>query len=606
MALPRRTRTALTTTATTAAALPASLALVVAAGGVLSTTAQAAAPGPELRILSPRKSDQPASKTFTIDVSFRGRTATQGVTAAEVWVDGVRWTRRELAGQRRGVLTLDLDGSTLPAGRHEVVVKLFGSDGTTSSKTTVIEAGGGNTGVAAGNALGGAEIAFHAPAGNARVSGVVDVTLDVADKSGAGNPYVTFYVDKEFKTLKNYPPYSFSWDTTNVANGSHTIEATAFSDNNTAPVTRRVQVLVDNAGGNTPRLPEIPDLRAPRAPATAVPATAASTAVPLVIPTTAKSPARTPRGVTGVSRLAPAPPRFAAPVASPAHALVTPAAASLVADPRTPAVFSQGPDLRMRIRPEARGIRLESAFVAPPPVGGEARLVVPSGAGRAVAPIPGALMPGLRAAGLDWTAGTVARPEPLPPVPARPSATTSSSAYHPTRRAVVAAAPLLASVPERTTATPLVLPTPKPAAATRPAAKKPVHRQPHVATRRRPAAGTIQVAFNGQQIAFDVAPRVEAGLPLAPFRQIFEHTGGRVTWVAETRVVRAVSSEREIVITVGKNTARVNDQTISLARPAFVEQGRAIVPLAFIGKALDVNVQYDPATGRLQITSKNK
>ncbi len=593
MVLPRRTRKALTTAASTAAAFPASLALIAASTAALPSAAHAAAPGPELRILSPRKSDVSGSKAFTIDVSFRGRTATQGVVAAEVWVDGVRWTRRELAGQVRGVLTLDLDGSTLPAGRHEVVVKLFGADGTTSSKTTTIQAGNSD-GADGAAAQGGSDMAFRAPANGARVSGVVDLDLDVAGKSGAGggNPYVTFYVDKEFKTLKNYPPYTYSWDTANVANGPHTIEATAFVDNNSAPATRRLQVFVDNAGGNTVRQPDIPDLRAPRAPAPAVPFTPASTAAPLIIPTTAKSRPR-PLGtaVASVSRPVPAPPRFA-PAVSPAHALVTPAAAALAAAPRTPAVSSEGPDLRMHVRPEARGVRLAGASVTPP-VGQEARFVVPSGAETVLATVPGVVTPGLRAAGLDWTAGTIARPTRLPVSLVRPRALSG-----------------VRSSARRTgngDAAPVVLPTttPRPAVAVRAvAAPKPIAAAP--ARRRLPAAGSIQVAFNGQQIAFDVAPRVEAGLPLAPFRQIFEHTGGRVTWVSETRVVRAVNSEREIVITVGKNTARVNNQAVSLERPAFVEQGRAIVPLSFVGKALDVDVQYDSATGRLQITNKNK
>ena len=119
-----------------------------------------------------------------------------------------------------------------------------------------------------------------------------------------------------------------------------------------------------------------------------------------------------------------------------------------------------------------------------------------------------------------------------------------------------------------------------------------------------PSGKSFDVAFNGQQIAFDVPPRVEAGLPLAPFRQIFEHTGGQVQWVSGSQVVRAINADREVIITVGKNTATVNGKSYTMARPAFVERGRTIVPLSFVGQAMDVNVSYDPATGHLQITSK--
>jgi hypothetical protein len=118
------------------------------------------------------------------------------------------------------------------------------------------------------------------------------------------------------------------------------------------------------------------------------------------------------------------------------------------------------------------------------------------------------------------------------------------------------------------------------------------------------AFSPMQVAFDGAQIAFDVQPRVEAGLPMAPFRQIFEHTGGIVQWVSASKVLRAVNSDREVVIKVGQKQATVNGEKFKLDRAAFLDQGRTIVPLSFVGTALDVNVDYDPATGRLQITSK--
>jgi hypothetical protein len=115
----------------------------------------------------------------------------------------------------------------------------------------------------------------------------------------------------------------------------------------------------------------------------------------------------------------------------------------------------------------------------------------------------------------------------------------------------------------------------------------------------------IQVAFDGERIAFDVAPHVEAGMPVAPFRQIFEHTGGRVSWSHQTKTMRATNSDREIVIGVGNKSATVNGAKVSMDRAASLDRGRTVVPLNFVGKALDVNVQYDPVTGRLSITSKN-
>lgn len=607
MVLPRRTRRALNTAATTTAAAAAPwAALALAATVAAPAPAQAAPPtlpglpggsrsGPELRILSPRKnSDQSggaaAATTLTLDVSFRGRSAAQGAVAAEVWVDGARWTRRELSGQLRGVLTLDLDVSTLPAGRHQVIVKLFAADGSEANRATTITVNGSSdaaAGTPASTPAGAPDIAFQSPGNGARVSGTVEIALDVkgATAAGRGNPFVSFYVDKEFKTLKNFPPYTFVWDTTNLPNGPHTIEASALADGtNAAPATRRMQVFVDNPGGNTVRMNTIPDLRAPRSAPAPAPVTPAATAAPLVIPA--------PSGRRS------APPRSAGASAS---ALAAPAGASLIA-PRPAARLSAGPGLRANV--VSRGARFGAAagsvLIAAP----AARLVVPATAAPAAPALslPTALVPvtpGLRTAGLDWTAAATALRPLLPTSLARPQKAPVLS-----RRFVRASAPLtargLASGRRGVVVPPLVLP----ATIAMPAAASAAPRRAATIARSNTNHSPIQVAFDGQKIAFDVAPHVEAGLPVAPFRQIFEHTGGRVTWVAETRVVRAVNAEREIVISVGKNTARVNNQSVSLDRPAALEGGRTIVPLSFVRKALDVNVQYDPATGHLLITSR--
>ena len=115
---------------------------------------------------------------------------------------------------------------------------------------------------------------------------------------------------------------------------------------------------------------------------------------------------------------------------------------------------------------------------------------------------------------------------------------------------------------------------------------------------------TFDVAFDNSRITFDVLPRVEKGLPLAPFRQIFEHTGGEVRWFNQSKTMRAFNSSREIEIRVGQSEAKVNNQTLSLDAKPYLDKGRTIVPLSFVRDALDVNIQYNPKTGHLLIESK--
>ena len=118
------------------------------------------------------------------------------------------------------------------------------------------------------------------------------------------------------------------------------------------------------------------------------------------------------------------------------------------------------------------------------------------------------------------------------------------------------------------------------------------------------SARTMQIAFDNTRIAFDVSPRVEHGMPLAPFRQIFEHTGGTIQWFNQSKTLRAVNSTREIELHVGDSEAKVNNQTVQIEKKTFIEKGRTLVPLSFVRDALDVNVTYDPTTGHLRIESK--
>lgn len=562
----RFTRSAVSAGTARAAAAAFAIPAFVGAGGMMlaalpATPAQAQATGADLRVLSPRAGDTLGTSNFSLDVSFQSRSKSPVMTA-ELWVDGVRWVRRDLdAPQMKNVLSFAVDASTLSEGTHAVVVKVFCANGAVSSTQVNIQAGT-NTGVSEGS-FSGPQIKFLAPGNGKRVAGTLDISLDAPAKNGI-NPYVTFYVDKQFKTLKNYPPYTYAWDTTAVANGYHTIEAMGYLDTVNASTTRKVTVYVDNAGGATDIKSDIPDLNEARkqAPTTSAARTAAA---PLVLPL--------PKSVVAAKNGG-----LVAPLTAPAFATITTGTPT-----ETVSALGLSP-----VHPTYRR-NVSDVRTATP---------------KSAAPKPSAIGLDVRAAGLasfspSLQGLTAAQAGLVSATPAAP-AFRAAKVLH-------GAAPRFASAPP-TRFAPLV-----PSAAPR----KTTHTAPRAfvnptaladtitrLSSQRSTGKTFQVAFDGQQIAFDVQPRVEAGLPLAPFRQIFEHTGGQVMWVPETRMVRAINADREIVIAVGRKQAHVNGQLISLQKPAFIERGRTIVPLSFVGKALDVDVKYDPATGHLQITSK--
>jgi len=492
-------------------------------------------------------------------------------------------------------------------------------------------------------------LSFASPGNGKSVSGTIEILLDAKSRGGV-NPYVTFYVDKQFKTLKNYPPYSYAWDSTTVENGYHTIEASGYLDSGNITTTRRLKVFVDNPGGATVRRNDVPDLSRAREAAPVSAATA--TAKALTIPLPKKSVASVkPVGKTAV-------PRISASVARPSVAALGAATPAPVAS----ATFTRAPSAtatvampavtadKFTVRGEAVASAATQAFAQLRAVSAAAEV-----APIAAAPVAAIKLTTPRAPRPTFApsvapsvvvAPSNAAPTLAAPRNAKPAVATRSAAVANTASALAPAAnaaplairsatgrklpgsTLIAPSPARPTPTTIIVgkrsvatvSIAKPGAPPRfvpvlPIEKAPVRRSsqaaPRVAwravapgTRFSERKGAVQVAFDGERIAFDVQPRIAAGMPVAPFRQIFEHTGGRVEWAAQTRTVRAVNADREVVFAMGKKTARVNGETLSMARPAQLEKGRAVVPLSFVGKALDVNVQYDPATGRLQITSK--
>ncbi len=505
----------------------------------------------DLRVLTPLNGEVIGAGSFKLDFSFKSRTASP-ITRVELYVDGVQWAGRSLDIPSLGnVLTFEVDGSTLSEGSHTFLVKVINKNGIASVTEVQVVAqgkngtlGGGSVAPASVGGAGAPLLTFRALPSK-RLMGTVEVQMDVKSPTGQ-NPYVSFYVDKQFKILKNYPPYSFLFDTTTVSNGKHVIEATGYLESSNAATTVRKEVFVDNVGGNTDRANEIKDLGSK-----------------LVIPSNVVAP-KTVAVPKVVERSAPQ--LSVVPIAL---------AAGVRAASGVKPINLALPGLAgaRSIEPRVKSsTRVASASV--PTV--KARMAAPVTETRSALPV---------AQGLH-------EPQPVATgvVVGRPTAAVPGSVI----RAVGAfsAQAVKATnflVPHRT-----VKSTPR-TMALKPVLSSALNNE---------FSKKLMVAFDGSAIVFDVEPRVEGGVPLAPFRQIFEHTGGQVMWAPDAKTVRALNADREVVIKVGAPSATVNGQNVPMERKSYIDRGRTIVPLSFVGKALDVDVDFDPATGKLLITSK--
>lgn len=121
---------------------------------------------------------------------------------------------------------------------------------------------------------------------------------------------------------------------------------------------------------------------------------------------------------------------------------------------------------------------------------------------------------------------------------------------------------------------------------------------------RLPNVGSFTIVLNAAPVAFDVQPRVQDGIALTPFRALFEQAGGKVDWENLSKALTASGMGKDVFVKIGDRTALVNKIEVSMELAPFIERGRTMVPLSFIRESLDVEVDYDPATGHVLITKK--
>ena len=474
-----------------------------------------------------------------LDVNFRGG----NVQSVELYVDGNRIYQQAVKTRdAQGVFHFNLKPSLLPEGDHDVMVQAFDLEGNTATSTMHLR-------VAPSAVESIAHFAF--PKANAMVAGIVPITVKL--DAGIKNPYIVFYVDNEFKSVSNYAT-SYNWDSTKVANGPHTLDVKVFDERTTAELKAlTMQVNVNNVGGLTTIPSTTPNLGAKETGTPGLPVTSiADAAVNAPSDLARNTPGSTPAMRTGAG-----PGRYA--FASAEHG--------------TPVILT--PDVRV-----SQSMLLPKSILP-----NHTHVVVP---GTGISSNTPASLPNSNPGRMGLAANlndVLANPQDLNALNAmsQESGRLSRLPMRPRRSGNIAARPQADLTP--------------------PVADRQIRVAPVVNRGGQHNQKTFDVAFDNQRIAFDVPPRIENGLPLAPFRAIFEHTGGTVQWFGQSQTVRAVNSEHEIEIKIGDRDAKVNNQTVTMEATPYLDHGRTIVPLSFVKDAMNVKITYDAKTGHLLIES---
>jgi len=560
-------------------------------------------------------------KPVEISAFYQGTPGNQ-IVSVELFIDGAKAATKTLdVPETRGVVSFLVDSSQITPGTHKIVVRATAADqevkstkGSFQFSPNIAPASGPamTLPAAPGSTLDEAPtLRMVNPSTDGKVQGVVTLRVEAHDASGKA-PYVSLFVDKTFKTLRNFAPYEFEWDTTGYSNGVHTIEVYGYNDSPHVGHAKAIQLIVNNPGGETQIRHDLLDgvksvkplkslkplkalrplktLKSMRAIRAAAPQKALGRPLPLRRPDTLSAgeapqmaaiqpmrPSSTREIVRELTRGAGSLhfglPGFASNLSTP---FVTPQTATPHAAPALP-MASPHASSKMLATPRTGFKALPGALPAPIIPAATVRRVDPADAILAETPARriadriarAPRLPGQRLAALHLPAADLASPFLIAPrvrthtvAPVVKSAG-SVKAMHPLRvHLPTSFGSLLRSVGQKT------------------------------------------LMYNHTVVQMDRPLSAQDGVVFGPLRQIFEQGGGTLTWEARTGTVHAKSASRDILLTIGQPTALVNAKEVTLDGTPYLLTGRTMVPVSFVSEAMDADVQYDAATGHLLITSR--
>jgi murein DD-endopeptidase MepM/ murein hydrolase activator NlpD len=100
------------------------------------------------------------------------------------------------------------------------------------------------------------------------------------------------------------------------------------------------------------------------------------------------------------------------------------------------------------------------------------------------------------------------------------------------------------------------------------------------------------VYFDNRPLESDVPTVIAHGRAIVAFRPVIEEAGGSVLWNASERRASALARGHELAVTIGSDLAQVDGDEVGMGAPAALRNDRTVVPLRFLGDALDLVLQY--------------
>jgi len=108
---------------------------------------------------------------------------------------------------------------------------------------------------------------------------------------------------------------------------------------------------------------------------------------------------------------------------------------------------------------------------------------------------------------------------------------------------------------------------------------------------------------NGDNLTMDGVPYIKADRTMVPLRFISEALDASVDWQPSTRTVLIQAPGGPVIkVVINSKTAYIDNKAKILEAPAEIKGGRTFVPLRFVGEALGVAVDYNNTSKLITLT----
>ena len=114
----------------------------------------------------------------------------------------------------------------------------------------------------------------------------------------------------------------------------------------------------------------------------------------------------------------------------------------------------------------------------------------------------------------------------------------------------------------------------------------------------------FRLKVDGVFLSPEVPPLVFSDYSVVPARSVFQDgLGAKVGWNAVKRQVSITMDETRVVLTIDKTTALVNNKSVEMPIAAKIINDYTVIPVRFVGEALNMDVSFDSKTDTVIINS---